>query len=237
MEVIPLGDSALLVRVGNDLYKSSDQTLGNVLDTLRQLQAAKIPGVTDLTSAYTSIALFFDPVRVIEAGAPAAGVIDWLTEKIQQALRQGAKRKQKKAESDILEIPVCYEDEFAPDLGDVARRANISAQEVTKIHAASDYRVACVGFTPGFGFLTGLDPKLATPRRATPRTEVSAGAVAIGGSQTGVYPIRSPGGWNIIGRTPLRMFDVKRNPPAFLCTGDRVRFRQITRSEFESLLQ
>lgn len=235
MEVIPLGDSALLVRLENGFDKPSYQSLGNVLDALRHLQAAQIPGVVDLASAYTTIAVFFDQVRVVEAGAPAEGVIDWLTTSIQGALRKGSKRKQKKTDSRLVEIPVCYEDEFGLDLDHVAQRANVSLQEVVRIHTAPEYRVACVGFTPGFGFLSGLDPKLATPRRATPRTDVPAGAVAIGGAQTGVYPIRSPGGWNIIGRTPLRMFDVKRDPPALLCAGDRVRFRSITRAEFDSL--
>jgi inhibitor of KinA len=235
MEVVPLGDSALLVRVRNDFDKSSDESLDNVLRTLRQLQAAQIPGVIDLTSAYTTVAVFFDPARVVEAGAPAAGVVDWLTEKIHRALRKDEKRRQSKSASRIVEVPVCYESEFAPDLTDVARRANISEEEVRQMHAAPEYRVACVGFTPGFGFLSGLDPKIATPRRSTPRTQVPAGSVAIGGAQTGVYPIRSPGGWNIIGRTPLGMFDVQRDPPALLCAGDRVRFRPITRAEFEGM--
>ena len=160
MEVIPLGDSALLVRVGKDFEKSSDQSLDDVLATLRQLQAAQIPGVIDLTSAYASVAVFFDPVRVVEAGAPADSVIDWLTEKIKQALARDTKRNRKKSAPRVVEIPVCYQNEFAPDLGDVAQRAGISAEEVTKIHCAPEYRVACVGFTPGFGFLSGLDPKI-----------------------------------------------------------------------------
>ncbi len=235
MEVIPLGDSTLLVRLENDLDKPSYQSLGNVLGALRHLQAAQIPGVVDLASAYATIAVFFDPVQVVEAGAPVAGVIDWLTEKIRVALRKGSKPKQKEAESRLVEIPVCYTDEFGFDLGDVAQGASVSLKEVIRIHAAPEYRVACVGFTPGFGFLSGLDPRLATPRRATPRTDVPAGSVAIGGAQTGVYPIRSPGGWNIVGRTPLRMFDVRRDPPALLCAGDRVRFREITREEFDLL--
>lgn len=235
MEVVPLGDSALLIRFGSDFEKSPDESLENVLDALRQLRTAQIPGVIDLTSAYTTIAVFFDPVRVIKAGASAENVNDWLTAKIRGPLQKKAKGKGKKPGSRLVEIPVCYEDEFGIDLSDVAQRTNVSVQEVIKIHAAPEYRVACVGFTPGFGFLSGLDPKLATPRRASPRTEVPAGAVAIGGAQTGVYPIRSPGGWNIIGRTPLRMFDVKRDPPAMLCAGDRVRFRPIAREEFEGL--
>ena len=235
MEVIPLGDSALLIRLENDFEKPSYESLSNVLDALRHLQAGQIPGVVDLTSAYTTIAVFFDAVRVVEAGAPNAGVIDWLTAKIQLAIRKGAKQKHKKAESRLVEIPVCYEEKFGFDLADVAQRAHVSVQEVIRVHTAHDYRVACVGFTPGFGFLSGLDPKLATPRRPTPRTHVPAGSVAIGGAQTGVYPIGSPGGWNIIGRTPLQMFDVQRDPPALLCAGDRVQFRSITRAEFDSL--
>ena len=236
MEIVPLGDSTLVGSRRNRFQ----QTILRISRKCPRYIAAfagrrKIPGVVDLTSAYTTIAVFFDPVRVVEAGAPVASVIDWLTAKIQAALQKGSKRKQKKAQSRLLEIPVCYEDEFGFDLADVAQHADVSVEEVIRVHTRHDYRVACVGFTPGFGFLSGLDPKLVTPRRSTPRTSVPAGSVAIGGAQTGVYPIRSPGGWNVIGRTPLRMFDVRRDPPALLCAGDRVRFRNITREEFENL--
>jgi inhibitor of KinA len=130
---------------------------------------------------------------------------------------------------------VCYEGEFAPDLAEVAHHAGLSPDEVAQRHAAAAYRVGCVGFMPGFPYLTGLPPELATPRRAIPRREVAAGSVAIGGSQTGIYPSVSPGGWNVIGRTPLRLFDVTRQPPALLRAGDAVRFRAISRTEFESL--
>ncbi|HEX8077073.1 MAG TPA: carboxyltransferase domain-containing protein, partial [Chthoniobacterales bacterium] len=107
--------------------------------------------------------------------------------------------------------------------------------EVVRRHSNATYRVACVGFTPGFPYLVGLPPELATPRRASPRTEIPAGAVAIGGTQTGIYPRKSPGGWNIIGRTPLKLFEVKRDPPALFSSGDLVRFREISRGEFDQL--
>ncbi|HEU5314150.1 MAG TPA: 5-oxoprolinase subunit PxpB, partial [Candidatus Udaeobacter sp.] len=108
---------------------------------------------------------------------------------------------------------------------------------VIRLHSAAEYRVACIGFVPGFPFLAGLPKKLATPRRDVPRKQIPPGSVGIGGAQTGVYPLCSPGGWNLIGRTPLRLFDPEKNPPALLRAGDRVRFRSITRDEFETLTQ
>jgi inhibitor of KinA len=136
----------------------------------------------------------------------------------------------------VIEIPVCYDGEFAPDLGDVALHAGLPADEIIRRHSSADYRVSCVGFTPGFPFLSGLPAELATPRRSTPRKEIPEGAVAIGGAQTGVYPRKSPGGWNVIGRTPLRLFDVRREPPALFHAGDHARFRKISREEFDALL-
>jgi len=132
-----------------------------------------------------------------------------------------------------MEIPVCYEPEFGFDLEHVATHASLDGKEVVHLHSAAEYRVHCVGFTPGFPFLGGLNPKLATPRKDIPRKEIPAGSVGIGGKQTGIYPIKSPGGWNIIGRTPLRLFDPQKDPPALLRAGARVRFRAITREEFE----
>ena len=109
-----------------------------------------------------------------------------------------------------------YDPEFAPDLDHVAQTAELSPSEVICLHSAAEYRVACIGFVPGFPFLAGLPKKLATPRRGVPRKEIPPGSVGIGGAQTGIYPLRSPGGWNLIGRTPLRLFDPEKNPPVFL---------------------
>ena len=143
-------------------------------------------------------------------------------------------QRKTKAASALIEVPVCYDSEFALDLEDVARVAGLPAVEIVRRHAGAAYRVNCVGFTPGFPFMSGLPSELATPRRATPRKEVPAGSVGIGGAQTGIYPRNSPGGWNVIGRTPLRLFDVQRDPPALFRAGDRVRFRQISREEFDA---
>src|SRR4051812_2551524 len=225
MEIVALGDSALLLRLGSDFEKEPSRTLETVVKATQLLKTTHIPGVIELVPAYTTIALFYDPVRVMDHDVQLENIVPWLTPKIETALRGLTKRQRPKLDSRIEEIPVCYDSEFGFDLEEVAQRANVSVNEVVSLHAAPEYRVHCVGFTPGFGFLSGLDPKLATPRRATPRTKVPGGSVAIGGRQTGVYPLRSPGGWNVIGRTPLQLFDLKREPPGLLQTGDRVRFR------------
>lgn len=134
-----------------------------------------------------------------------------------------------------IEIPVCYDGEFGPDLDAVAAHAHLSHAEVIARHTAGDYSVAMLGFAPGFPYLLGLDPALHTPRRANPRTRVPAGSVAIGGAQAGIYPRELPGGWQVIGRTPCVLFDPQRDPPCLLPPGTRVRFRAIDAATFARL--
>jgi inhibitor of KinA len=134
----------------------------------------------------------------------------------------------------VVEIPVCYGGELGPDLEDVAAKHGISPDEVVSIHSSGDYLVYMVGFMPGFAYLGGLSERIATPRRSSPRTAVPAGAVGIGGQQTGVYPMVSPGGWNLIGRSPRKIFDIARDEPSLLAAGDRVRFRPISRADFDA---
>jgi inhibitor of KinA len=226
MRIEPLGDSALLVRHDDEF--DSGKSLDAILQATRQLEAAAIPGVIELAPAYTTIGIFFDPARI--------ETFDALRASIEGALQRNLEPARARAgDESIIDVPVCYETEFAPDFSEVARHTGLTAEEVIRRHASAIYRVSCVGFTPGFPYLSGLPPELATPRRASPRKEIPAGAVAIGGTQTGIYPRKSPGGWNIIGRTPLRLFDVERNPPALFRAGDIVRFRKISRQEFDAL--
>ena len=237
MQITALGDCAVLVRVAENFDEAPDRSLREVVSAHRCLIAAKIPSVVELVPAYTTIALFYDPVRAAEAGAPTGGTLDWLEQQIRQALANAADDGANAPKVAVVEVPVCYDAEFALDLDEVAQRAGLSASEVVNLHAGADYRVHCVGFIGGFPFLGGLPPKLATPRRASPRKEIPAGSVGIGGKQTGIYPVKSPGGWNIIGRTPLRLFDPEQNPPGLLRTGDRVRFRAIDREQFERAIE
>jgi KipI family sensor histidine kinase inhibitor len=140
-----------------------------------------------------------------------------------------------RADGNVVDVPVCYERAFAPDLHDVAAASGLDAATVVARHCSTTYRVAMLGFAPGFPYLFGLDPALHTPRRASPRTRVPAGSVAIGGAQTGIYPRELPGGWNLIGRTPLRLFAAERDPPALFAPGQHVRFRAIDAREFATL--
>ncbi len=235
MEIVPLGDSALIVRMRERFDDAPEQTLDVVLRAFQRLQNAAIPGVIELAPAYTSVAVFFDPIPAAKCAETPDKVFDWLATRIRAAVAGIVDPGRiARSRSKTVEIPVCYDPEFALDIDDVAQRAAISPGEVIRLHSAAEYRVACIGFVPGFPFLAGLPKELATPRRDVPRKQIPPGSVGIGGAQTGIYPLRSPGGWNLIGRTPLRLFDPRKNPPALLRAGERVRFRAITREEFEA---
>jgi inhibitor of KinA len=238
MDIVPLGDSALVVHVREQFEDAPEETLDEVLRVFQLLQRAEIPGVIELAPAYTSVAVFFDPVAVLKWNAPASGVFDKLATRIRSAIAPASRRHRRRGAGSAprsIEIPVCYDAEFGFDLDRIAGHTKLSEREIVELHRTGEYRVACIGFVPGFTFLAGLPKSLATPRRNVPRKEIPAGSVGIGGAQTGIYPLRSPGGWNLIGRTPLKLFDPTKNPPTLLCPGDRVRFRAISREEFESL--
>jgi inhibitor of KinA len=239
MVIIPLGDSALVVRVRDQFEGAPNETLDEVLRLFRLLQRAAIPGVIELAPAYTSVGIFFDPAAVLKSSGAAEGAFQELSTRIRAAVTAASRRRHRAARSGsrLIEIPVCYDPEFGFDLDRVAEHTKLSECQIVDLHSTREYRVACIGFVPGFTFLAGLPKNLATPRRDVPRKEISPGSVGIGGSQTGIYPLRSPGGWNLIGRTPLRLFDPIEDPPTLLRPGDRVRFRKISREEFESLTE
>lgn len=214
MEIRPSSDRSLLVSFGNrislDLHR----------EVLRLLRACeKLPrGILNLHPAYSSVLIDFDPRR-----STHAEVEEMVRARMAQA--EGAPLDPSRQ----VEIPVRYGGEYGPDLEEVARHTGLSPAEVIRLHAGADYLVYFLGFSPGFPYLGGLPMELATPRLPEPRKKVPAGSVAIGGSQTGVYPMETPGGWRIIGRTTLRLFDADANPPALLRAGDRVRF--VTQNE------
>src|SRR6266511_3824589 len=212
MEIIPLGDSALIVRVREQFEDAPEQTLDEVLRVFQLLQRAAIPGVIELAPAYTSVAVFFDPLIVLKANAAANGVFDELATRIRSAIVPASRRHRRRtavSSPRLIEIPVCYDPEFGIDLDRVAEHTKLTEREIVDLHSTREYRVACIGFVPGFTFLPELPKNLATPRRDVPRKEIPPGSVGIGGAQTGIYPL--------------------------LCPGDRVRFRAITREEFEYL--
>ncbi len=206
----PLGEAALLINLGDEISRTAS---ARILGVQRAILGASLPGVTGCVPAYTSLLIRFDP-----AYADPNLLISTLTELC--ATEPGPDSFLGR----LVEIPVVYGGESGPDLEDVASIAGMTVGEVVRLHAAGEYTVAFMGFLPGFPYLIGLDPRLASPRLATPRQAVPAGSVGIAGGQTGIYPTESPGGWRIIGRTALRLFDYLLEQPTLLQTGDRVHF-------------
>ena len=211
-----LGDAALLL----ELDAGIDAAANARVHALAQAIATRRPAWTiDVVPAYSSLAVFVDVDAFPDSDDPLADA----QQQLQASLRD-TDAGEPAASARRIEVPVRYGGEQGPDLQRVADHAGLSAEDVIARHAATEYTVAMLGFAPGFPYLLGLDPRLATPRLATPRTRVPAGSVAIGGAQTGLYPRPGPGGWNLIGRTDMVMFDPMRDPPTLLAPGDRVRF-------------
>lgn len=225
--VVPAGDGAQMLELGDALDLEANAVAQRVAEDVR---AAQLQGVTDVVAAVVTVTVYFDADDAAQRSARRDAVSERLLAALAQAGRTRAGR-----ERAAVEIPVCYEADYAPDLDDVARATGLTRAHVVRLHVASAHRVLMIGFTPGFPYIGGLDERLAVPRRATPRARVDAGSVAIAAGQTAVYPSATPGGWNLIGRTPLRLFDPAREPPSLLLAGDRVSFIPISAAEFEEL--
>ncbi len=222
--IFPLGDSAVLAEFSTKLDLEVNVRLQQLAQALR---AKDVPWIGDIVPALGSLALHIDHARAPAGLDPVAAAARLLEECLHGGLRA------RRARASLLEVPVCYDAEFAPDLQEVAAQVKLSAAEIVHRHAGSEHRVLMMGFAPGQPYFGGLDAKLAVPRRATPRTRLPAGSIAIANAQTAVYPFEISGGWNVIGRTPLRVFDVMREPAALFAPGMLVRFVAITRAEYE----
>ena len=212
-----LGDDALLVRLGERIDADTNLRVHRLAARLRNLAPRWL---RDLVPAYASLALHVDPDALAPFDDPVEVARHWLHHR----LAGDASEPACDAVARTLEIAVEYGGDAGPDLEDVAAHAGLRPSEVIARHSGGSYRVAMLGFAPGFPYLLGLEPALAMPRLAQPRLQVPAGSVAIGGAQTGIYPRSGPGGWRIIGRTAARLFDPQREPATLLQPGDRVRF-------------
>ena len=215
------GDCALTVEFGDSIKESVNSQIRQFYDSI---QNAKIKGITDLVPAFCSILVTYDPKYISYKD---------LTKVLEKNLNQTGDLKATKKK--VVSIPVCYEEEFGPDLAFVAEHAGLTKEEVIEIHTSKAYLIYMLGFQPGFPYLGGLDERIFTPRLSTPRTLIRAGSVGIGGEQTGLYPLASPGGWQIIGTTPVRAYNPKKNPSIPYEAGDYIRFYSITKEEFERI--
>jgi KipI family sensor histidine kinase inhibitor len=215
------GDSAIVVEFGDGI----DVRINTRVRLLHHaLGAAAHAGIVETVPTYRSLMVHYDPMVLPREALE--DVILTTAERLPEDIREPVR---------TVEIPVTYGGEAGPDLADVAAAAGVDEQAVVDLHAGGDYVVFMLGFMPGFPYLGGLPPRLATPRLATPRTLVPAGSVGIAGGQAGIYPTESPGGWRLIGRTPIRLFDPLRSPPTLLEAGDHVRFVPITQTDYDAI--
>lgn len=216
--ILPSGDCAVTVEFSDSISEKTNRRIRIFYENIRN---EKIRGITDIVPTFRSVLISYDP-RFISFKV----LCDQLKKYLSMA--GNAENKQKK----IVEIPVCYEEEFGPDLKFVAEHAGLSEEDVIAIHTAKEYLVYMIGFQPGFPYLGGLDERIFTPRLREPRVKIRAGSVGIGGEQTGLYPLASPGGWQIIGTTPVKAYNPKKNPSIPYEAGDYIRFYPITKKEF-----
>jgi inhibitor of KinA len=219
VRIVPAGDSALLVELPSLLDPVINARVIALAEAIGRRCGRTL---LDVVTGYCTLTLYFDALLIDPA---------WLEAEI-RSIAAGIDLDDR-SEGALVSVPVCYGGEFGPDLAAVAAFGGCSEEEAVRLHAAETYRVFLVGFVPGFAYMAKVDERIAAPRRATPRTAVPVGSVAVAGGQTGIYPAVTPGGWNIIGRTPLRPYDPARHEPFLFKAGDRVRFLPIDRAEFD----
>jgi KipI family sensor histidine kinase inhibitor len=221
---LPFGDAALLIEFGDTINPEISR---RVLALNTAISKARIEGVEELVPTYRSLLVRYDPLRTS---------YEQLVFRVKDV--EGASRENIEDETSCrrIVVPVVYGGEYGPDLGYVARLHGLSEEQVVGLHSGREYRVYMVGFVAGFPYLGDVADEIATPRLLTPRLKVTAGSVGIAEKQTGIYPCEAPGGWQIVGRTFLRLFDPTHEPPALLNPGDRVRFQPISEDEYRASL-
>ncbi|MGY3088154.1 inhibitor of KinA [Hymenobacter sp. UYAg731] len=230
VRLYPLGDAAVVLEFGGGISAATHRAIAGFS---ARLARQPFVGLREVVPAFTTLTVYYDPWLVSENGRhaePYERVAAQL-----QALLASMGEAAAAAETTVVEIPVCYGGAFGPDLEFVAQHTGLAVAEVIARHTAPEYLVHMIGFAPGFPYLGGLDARLATPRRPQPRPLVPAGAVGIAGPQTGIYSLPTPGGWQLIGRTPLALFNPEWATPSRLRAGQRLRFAAISEEEFASI--
>lgn len=219
--ILATGDCGVVVEFGNEINETINNKIREYITCLRK---RKVTGISEIIPTFRSILVQYDP-RFIRF------------EEIKQILEEMLEQKEidEKTTGRVIEIPVCYEGEYAPDIEYVANHAGLTVEEVIQIHTAKEYLIYMLGFLPGFPYLGGLDERIYTPRLEKPRIKIRAGSVGIGGEQTGLYPLESPGGWQLIGTTPVKAYNITKEVPIPYEAGDYIRFRAISIKEFKEI--
>jgi KipI family sensor histidine kinase inhibitor len=217
--VLAAGDSAWLVELPERI---DPEVNGRAIAIARAIERTSLP-ISDIVVGYRSVMIYVDPLA--EGAKAAAATIERIAEAPEAAAGLSGT---------LVDVPVCYDEPYGPDLGDVAAFAGAAPDDVMAWHLAREYRVFVVGFVPGFAYMASVDPRIAAPRRSSPRLKVPAGSVAVAAGQTGIYPAATPGGWNVIGRCPVRPYDPDRAAPFLFHPGDRVRFHRIDAARYRA---
>ncbi|MDR0271454.1 5-oxoprolinase subunit PxpB [Paenibacillus sp.] len=229
LNITALGESALLIEFGNHI---DEQVQEWIQAAASRLENDPFPGYLECVPSFTTLTVYYDLLQVKNVGGSGTAfdyISSLITKRLESIVTDGMRRRE------VVEIPVCYGGRHGPDLAYVAEVNGLDEKEVIHIHTSQEFLVYALGFTPGFPYLGGLPDSISTPRRATPRLCIPAGSVGIAGSQTGIYPLETPGGWQIIGRTPLALFQPEQDPPVLLKSGQSIRFKAIDSSEYDRL--
>ncbi len=227
MKLLLLGDSAVSAHFGEEICPEINQQVTALRDALEEAAAkGEIKGLGELVPTYCALLINYDPLVL---------GYDELAAKLEE-LSQNLVIKSD-SDRQVVEIPVAYGGEYGPDLAEVAAAHGMTEQQVIDIHSQPEYPIYMLGFVAGFPYLGGMSPEIATPRKESPRLKIEAGSVGIAGSQTGIYSVESPGGWQIIGRTPLKLYDTDREQPVLLSAGQYIKFKPISGAEYEAMVK
>ena len=221
IKIVAAGDSSILIEFGREINEEINR---KITTTVQLIHAQQIEGVVDMIPAFCTLLINYDP-RIVSFEKMRKRI----QELVKMEVKAGTGRKK------VFEIPVCYGGEYGPDIDNIASHAGLTKEEVIQIHSSRDYLIYMLGFLPGFCYLGGLDERIHTPRLANPRMKINAGSVGIGGSQTGIYPLDSPGGWQLMGMTPVKTYDPDRETPILVEAGDYIRFIPIDEQEYRRL--
>ena len=227
-KIFPLGDNAVTINFGNIINEDINK---EVIARFNQLQQQPLPGVIETVPAYSSLTVYYDVFSLKKTVPAGISLFDYMKQLLDKKLQEPA--QEHLIAERVMKVPVCYETGFAADIKQLALAKNISIEEVIQIHTSKMYKVYMLGFLPGFPYMGELDEKIAMPRKPQP-VNIAAGSVGIAGKQTGIYPLDSPGGWQIIGRTPLQLFDGTKEEATLLRAGDTVQFYSISKDEFQN---
>ncbi|TYS69479.1 5-oxoprolinase subunit PxpB [Sutcliffiella horikoshii] len=218
----PLGDTGIQVLFGSDISEETNQQIRMFADYLKKY---KVEGITELVPAYTTLTVFYRPDKI-----SYSDLCNTL-----KNIKKGLQKEEVPSSATVYEIPVLYGGDVGPDLSEVASYNDMTEDEVVSIHSNQPYLIYMMGFVPGFPYLGGMPQEIATPRRENPRAKIETGSVGIAGEQTGVYPLETPGGWQIIGRTPVKLYNPEKEEPILLSAGAYIRFVPVGQKEYDEI--